>query len=120
MPKRTKPVETELIGFPERLRSAREEAGFGVRELGEMSGMDGGRVSRYEQGKKFEGVTADSVLALAKALNVRPAWLLTGERPVRSDGSYIWVENTPQLVEALRQSIDKVGGTQSQIRKSRS
>lgn len=119
MPKRTKPIEPELAGFPERLRSAREELHLGVRELGELSKMDGARVSRYERGQKVDGVTADSVVALAKALNVRPAWLLTGEQPRRDDGAFIWVQRTPELVEALREALDRSAPDSARVDKAR-
>jgi transcriptional regulator with XRE-family HTH domain len=102
MPKGTKPLPAELLGFPERLRRARVDSGLGVRQLIEASGVAG--ISRYERGIRFEGISMGSVISLAKSLGVRVAWLATGELPIRANGAFAVVELTPQLVEILRQS----------------
>lgn len=104
MPKRREEVEPELVGLPERLRLAREAEGLGARELDRASGLGTGAVTRLSKGDRLSGVTAAKIIRLARALNVRPEWLLTGNPPMRDDGEWILVQASAGLLEALRQS----------------
>jgi transcriptional regulator with XRE-family HTH domain len=72
----------ELRAFGARLRLAREEAQLGVNELGRLSGTSGAVVTRLEHGDS-RPPGAEIVIVLAKAMHVRPGWLLTGEEPMR-------------------------------------
>lgn len=101
MPKTTKPVDPSLLGMPDRARQARKDAGLGVREVGEKSGNGVAFVSRLENGKRIGGLTVSLVLAHARALGVNVQWLLTGEGPQRSDGRYVVMEITPQVIEMI-------------------
>lgn len=79
-------VAPEWRGFPGRLRYAieqrmSEDPSLTQNKVGEKAGVDGGNLSRMLSGAKAAGVTANTVILLARALNVRPAWLLLGEEP---------------------------------------
>lgn len=79
-------VAPEWRGFPGRLRYAidqriAEEPSLTQNKIGEKAGVDGGNLSKILSGVKAAGVTANTVIMLARALRVRPAWLLLGEEP---------------------------------------
>lgn len=83
MPRKSNRAQpAELRAFGARLRLAREEAQLGVNELGRISETSGAVVTRIEQGDA-PAPNAEIVVVLAKALSVRPGWLLTGEEPMR-------------------------------------
>ena len=98
-PKTSRDVDPDLKGFPARLTQAREELGISGRELRERTGTD---VSRLEGGKRLSGVSAATVIVLARALGVRVEWLLTGEGPRRADGRFVVLELTPEILKLLR------------------
>lgn len=104
MPKRTKPLDPSLAGMPARVRQAREALGLGVRELGDLSGIKVAGVSRIERGQRIAGLSISTVLALAQALRVHVEWLMTGQGPMRTDGRFVVLELTPELLEAVRKS----------------
>ena len=62
-----------------RLRSAREAAGFGIRELARRSGRPEsyGDISRIEAGKQIQP-SAEKLAAYAEALGVSLEWLISG------------------------------------------
>lgn len=64
--------------FVERLRASRAFLGVGSRELGRRAGLSEAVVTELETGK-VRSVSLCTALALAKALNVRPSWLLCGD-----------------------------------------
>ena len=79
-------VAPEWRGFPGRLRYAidqriAEDSTLTQNRIAEKAGVDSGNLSKIVNGEKAAGVTANTVLMLARALRVRPAWLLTGEEP---------------------------------------
>jgi transcriptional regulator with XRE-family HTH domain len=79
-------VAPEWRGFPGRLRYAvneriAERPGLSQNEIAASAGVDSGNFSKYMSGEKVVGVTANTVIMLARALRVRPAWLLLGEEP---------------------------------------
>jgi len=79
-------VAKEWRGFPGRLRYAIEQRKLENPELTQnqiaaASMIDGGNLAKMLKGEKVVGVTANTVVLLAKALDVRAAWLLTGEEP---------------------------------------
>jgi len=79
-------VAPEWRGFPGRLRYAvneriAERPGLSQNEIAASAGVDSGNFSKYMSGDKVVGVTANTVIMLARALGVRPAWLLLGEEP---------------------------------------
>lgn len=78
-------VAPEWRGFPGRLRFAIDQRQAENEELTQnqiaaAAGVDSGNLSKYLAGTKTD-VTASTVILLARALRVRPAWLLTGEEP---------------------------------------
>jgi len=79
-------VASEWRGFPGRLRYAidqrqAEEPGLTQNKIAELGEVDSGNLSKMLSGEKAAGVTANTVIMLARALRVRPAWLLLGEEP---------------------------------------
>ncbi len=77
------PVSPEVQTLRHRLALAREEAGIPSLQLDELAGVGGGRTSRVENGKRLSGLPLDTVIKLAGALGVRPAWLALGEEPMK-------------------------------------
>jgi transcriptional regulator with XRE-family HTH domain len=67
-----------LDTFRDRLVHAREARGFSTRHLGNLSGLSAGSVSALEV-KTDPDPRLSTVVALAAALEVRPAWLAFGE-----------------------------------------
>jgi hypothetical protein len=85
-------IATEWRGFPGRLRYAiserqSENPALTQNKIAEAAGVDGGNLL---SGEKAGGVTANTVIMLARALRVHPAWLLLGQEP-----SGLTVENAP-------------------------
>lgn len=79
-------VAPEWRGFPSRLRYAidqrkAEEPSLTQNQVAESAGVDSGNLSKILNGEKAMGVTAHTVIMLARALRVRPSWLLLGEEP---------------------------------------
>lgn len=60
--------------FAQRLREAMEERGMKPTDLAEASGIDKAAISNYLNGKYI--AKQDKVYALARALQVNPAWLM--------------------------------------------
>jgi hypothetical protein len=79
-------VAPEWRGFPGRLRYAidqrqAEDPGLTQNKVAEEAEVDSGNLSKMLSGEKAVGVTANTVIMLARALRVRPSWLLLGEEP---------------------------------------
>lgn len=66
--------QTTTVG--ERIRSARVSAGRTLEGLADSTGKSLRTVVRWERGDTSPA--ADDLIALGQALNVDPAWLLTG------------------------------------------
>lgn len=67
-------------GFVERLKLARDAAGFrSARELSLKAGFSGGYVSLLESGKRGKHPSDSMITRLAAALDVEGAWLTTGK-----------------------------------------
>lgn len=64
--------------FPTRLREARQRLDWTQDVLAEVTGIEKPRLSRYENGHIEPRL--DTVEALAKALKVKPQWLVGWER----------------------------------------
>lgn len=99
-------VAEEWAGFPSRLRYAFElrrvqEPGVTQNAVAAAANVDSGNFSRMLKGEKVQGVTANTVVLLARALNVRAAWLLTGEEP---SGLAARKESTPVPDSDVRRS----------------
>lgn len=60
--------------FAQRLRECRLNLGLNVRELGELVGISGANVSRYENA--IHGPSSDVLQAMITLFNVNPAWLM--------------------------------------------
>ena len=67
--------------FQSRLQKVISERGITASELSDASGVDKPSLSNYINGK-YEP-KQDKVYKLARALNVDPGWLMTGEEPLR-------------------------------------
>jgi hypothetical protein len=71
-------IPPELEGITRRLVEAREQAGIEVSKVG---------TSRMERGYRLKKLSAVVAVRLARKLRVNVGWLLTGEGPMRLDGS---------------------------------
>lgn len=111
VPKIDETPDPVLATLPERIAFARKESGLGCRALDRASGLAGGATTRLEKGEKLAGVTALKILKMARALGVRPEWLLTGSAPMRDDGEWILIQRTPALLELLRHPPKEVVAT---------
>ena len=83
---RPRQLAVELRGFAGRLQYALrvrlgEQPELTQNRVAESAGVNPGNFSKLLRDQKTEGVTANTILLLARALRVRPAWLLTGEEP---------------------------------------
>lgn len=76
----------DLRGLPTRLADAM--VGLEGKDVAETSGVDASVISRILNGRSLTGVYADTVLKLARALDVSPGWLLCGDGLKRGR----WVE----------------------------
>lgn len=73
--------------FQHRLQQVIEERKITASELSKLTGIDKGSLSNYINGV-YEP-KQDKVYKMARALNVDPGWLMTGETPrIRLDGEY--------------------------------
>ena len=68
--------------FQYRLQKSIAAKGIAASELSRLSGVGKADISNYINGKYL--AKQDKVLLLAKALDVDPGWLMTGEEPVSS------------------------------------
>ena len=62
-----------------RVRAARQERGFTMKQLHELSGLSTGNISDIENGKNTPSV--QSLIPLSRALGKPVEWILTGEGP---------------------------------------
>lgn len=87
MPKRkaSAEIEPQWAGFPERLKKVfglrKLQRGWSQRKVAEKARYDAPNFSRLLRKKPlgWEGITANAALAFARALEVSPMWLLTGD-----------------------------------------
>ncbi len=73
-------------GFAGRLRYAvgvrqADSPGLTQNDIAARAGIDSGQFAKILSGKRALGATANTVLLLADALDVRPIWLMTGLEP---------------------------------------
>lgn len=111
---RPRQIAPEWAGFAERLNFAvstrrREDPGLTQNAIAEAAYVDSGNLVKILDGTKAQGVTANTVILLARALRVRPTWLLTGEEPsglvpLRTAGSIAPDAPTPLPESELRRS----------------
>jgi hypothetical protein len=80
-----RPVSPEVASLPSRLETARLLYGITGNDLDAKAGIGGGRTCRIQKRERIEGLPLDTVIKLANALDVRPAWLALGEEPMRSE-----------------------------------
>lgn len=71
------------INFMYRLRSCLEKKGITRTELSQISGISKGDITHYLKGDYVP--KQDKCFMLAKALDVDPGWLMTGEEQVKED-----------------------------------
>lgn len=68
----------DLATLPGRLRHARELRGLSTRALGAAAGLSTGTVHALEHAADGDGARVGGVAALARVLDVPPAWLAFG------------------------------------------
>lgn len=75
-----------------RIAYVREQRELSRRGLAERAGVSFGFVSRVERGDRMP--TVETIRLLARALNVSPHWLETGD----NDGDYVYLSKIDQAV----------------------
>lgn len=71
-------VEIDGMTFAQRLRDAREKAGYTQEQVAELCGVTDGAVSAWERGQA-EKIAAQSLFRVADLLRVDARWLVLGE-----------------------------------------
>ena len=100
--------------FQYRLQKALSESRMSASELSEKTGISEANISNYINGKYV--AKQDKCFLLAKALNVDPGWLMTGNEPNTNSTMYMDLTlfgegaNQPRTPEAriLANGIDKM------------
>lgn len=75
------PAPLEMRGFPKRLKDCIKEQDTTATAIAELAGVSVPVVTKAQKGEQWEGIGAGNAVRIAKALGVRPAWLLFGETP---------------------------------------
>lgn len=88
--------------IPNFLKQWRDHRGLTQEKLGEMAGLTSSSISQIEHGK--QGFSAESFLALCKALNCTPAELLAHD-PSRPDSFWPLFQIAERLVGMRRQHV---------------
>ncbi|MDH5541922.1 MAG: helix-turn-helix transcriptional regulator [Nitrospinota bacterium] len=70
-----------MTDIKDRLKEAREKAGFNQSDIAYKTGVHFNTVLNYEKGRRQPD--ADYLYKLVKITNCDPTWLLTGEEPER-------------------------------------
>jgi DNA-binding Xre family transcriptional regulator len=82
---RPKKIVAEWRGFADRLKlavSARmRERDVSQNSIADAVGIESGQFSKILSGERALGLTVNTLLLIAEALDVRPLWLMTGEEP---------------------------------------
>ncbi len=69
------------MGLPDRLKALIADQKTTAAAIADLAGVSPPVVTLAMNGEQFEGIKAASVIRIAKALGVRPAYLLLGEEP---------------------------------------
>lgn len=93
--------------FGTRLRALREKAGLTQRELARLAGIEAMQISRYERGVGYPAV--ETLLALAKTLDVDLDYLLLGKTEKASKGDTSKTFRHLLLLEKLREADQELG-----------
>lgn len=99
----TPPAPEEMRDLPTRVRDCITEQETSATAIAELAGLSTPAVTRLQRGEQFEGIKAASVIRIAKALGVRPAWLLLGEEPKFTGG--MAAASDPESVKLLAKLI---------------
>lgn len=86
--------------FQYRLLKAIAEKGITAAELSRATGIDKGALSNYINGKYVP--KQDKVYLLARALDVDPGWLMTGDEPTTrsiAEDAYLKAEENELLIK---------------------
>lgn len=101
--------------FQYRLQKSLAASGMSASELSENTGISEANISNYINGKYI--AKQDKCFLLAKALNVDPGWLMTGNEPVKKrdmDLQLFGESEQPHTLEAriLAKGIDSMPQSQ--------
>jgi transcriptional regulator with XRE-family HTH domain len=93
----------ELSNVGTRIRQARDLRKLTQKELATAAGIKQPSLSELETGETKE-ITGSVLIALAKALRVRPEWLMTAELPVEVGTN----PDEQDLLDRYRQASDRL------------
>lgn len=77
--KKRLPLSPEVQTLSSRIDAALRWSELPGTALDKAAGVHQGRVSRLTRGERLQNIPVDTIVKLARALCVRPAWLLTGD-----------------------------------------
>ena len=94
--------------FQYRLQKSLAQSGLTASELSEKTGISEANISNYINGKYV--AKQDKCFLLARALNVDPGWLMTGDEPKTMNMDLDLFSEPPKSYEAriLSKGIDKL------------
>lgn len=96
------PIREQLDTVGLRIRHARKEMRKMTQpQLAAASGIKQPSLSELETGETKE-ISGPVLISIAKALRVRPEWLVTGELPIGSDASAALTNDERELLEHYR------------------
>ncbi len=99
-------MTNEFNEFQYRLQKALAESGLTASELSERSGVGKADISNYINGK-YVG-KQDKVYRLARALNVDPGWLMTGDEPHKTISNVSPVGEENDLILQWRKADESI------------
>lgn len=102
----------DVSDVSERLKQARERAGLSLNALERKAGLAHTMAARIERGATKSRISGDTFEKLAKALNVRLEWLISGVEPMENEGEEKPISDANQtkaIPKHLLDDGDKVG-----------
>lgn len=89
----------ESLGL--RLRHARNARKVNQKELARAAGVKQPSISELETGETKE-ISGPTLIAVCKALKIRPEWLVTGEEPMDANPAQSLTADERELIESYR------------------
>ena len=89
--------------FQYRLQKSLSASGLTAAELSEKTGISEANISNYINGKYI--AKQDKCFLLARALNVDPGWLMTGNEPTGKKEKYLPISSEARIIS---EGVDKM------------
>jgi transcriptional regulator with XRE-family HTH domain len=99
-------MESKLDSVGLRIRHARKERKLTQAELAKAATIKQASLSELETGETKE-ISGPTLIALAKALGVRPEWIMLNEEPIAPDPAYSLRSDERELIALYRQATER-------------